>query len=198
MARKFELIPTETVDRLVLNAGVILSSFTPSSNPTISSNSVLFATDGGTTVTIVPEYIDMADGLDNCPSNTKDLKRLKKYTVTMSGTAKTIDDNSIGKFAPLSKTSGSGETAGVDVYKPKKELADGDFATLWFVCDYGSVDGSYIAIKIVNALNTGGFSLQSADGDKASFAFSFVGHYSASDTATAPVEIYIYEKKATV
>ena len=43
----------------------------------------------------------------------------------------------------------------------------------------------------MNALNTGGFQIQSSDRAKGTFAFSFMGHYSMAAQDTVPYEIYI-------
>ena len=51
--------------------------------------------------------------------------------------------------------------------------------------------GGFIAIKLLNALSTGGFQLQTADKSKGQFAFEFTGHYSMSAQDIVPFEIYI-------
>ena len=51
----------------------------------------------------------------------------------------------------------------------------------------------YIAIKLINALSTGGFSLAPQNNGKADFAFEFTGHYSINDTSVIPYEVYIVD-----
>ena len=55
----------------------------------------------------------------------------------------------------------------------------------------GETNGGFIAIKLLNALSTGGFQLKTADKAKGQFAFEFTGHYSMSAQDTVPFEIYI-------
>ena len=43
----------------------------------------------------------------------------------------------------------------------------------------------------MNALNTGGFQIQSTDRGKGQFAFTFTGHYSLANQDVVPYEIYI-------
>ncbi len=43
----------------------------------------------------------------------------------------------------------------------------------------------------MNALNTSGFQIQSADDGKGTFSFEFTGHYSMDDPETVPFEIYV-------
>ena len=200
MARKFEQIPTDAFNRIVFGAGVILTSFDPndtvSKGTALDKSNILCITDGGVSITATPEYIDMADGLDNCPSNTKELKRLKQYTVTMSGTAKTIDETMTNRLLGAT-TEIDGTVSGLIGRKPAYEISSSDdFHELWWVGDYGATNGGFVAIKIINALSTGGFSLQSSDGDKGSFSFSFTGHYSIDNNSTAPIEIYMTEVAA--
>jgi hypothetical protein len=48
-----------------------------------------------------------------------------------------------------------------------------------------------MAIRLINALSTGGFSLQPNDAGKGDFSFEFTGHYSIEDMTILPYEIYI-------
>ena len=78
---------------------------------------------------------------------------------------------------------------------PRNDLKDADFDDIWLVGDYsdknGETNGGFIAIKLLNALSTGGFQLKTADKSKGQFAFEFTGHYSMSAQDTVPFEIYI-------
>ena len=74
-------------------------------------------------------------------------------------------------------------------------MATTDYKTIWWVGDYsdknGETNGGFIAIKLLNGLNTAGFSLQSSDKDKGTFAFEFMGHYSMEAQTKVPYELYI-------
>ena len=52
-------------------------------------------------------------------------------------------------------------------------------------------NAGFCAIHLINALNTGGFQIQSGDKAKGQFAFTFTGHYSMDAQDTVPYEIYI-------
>ena len=193
---KFEAIPVDTFEKVLVGAGIVLTNF-DITDPigAIKRKNILFATDGGMNISITPEYTDMADGLDNCPSNEKELKRLKQYTVTMSGTAKTIYEIGMGWLLPnklgasVSMKKVDGITYTTFAFSPGKDPV---FKDIWWVGDYGATDGGFVAINIVNALNTAGFSLQSVENDKASFPFTITGHYSIDDTNDVPIRIYRY------
>jgi uncharacterized protein YjdB len=79
---------------------------------------------------------------------------------------------------------------------PRNDLTTSDFKTIWWIGDYSDKNtgdnAGFVAIKLLNALNTGGFSIQSTDNGKGQFAFSFMGHYSMDAQDVVPYEVYIY------
>lgn len=52
-------------------------------------------------------------------------------------------------------------------------------------------NAGFLAIHVMNALNTGGFQIQSSDKAKGQFAFTYTGHYSMEAQDTVPYEIYV-------
>ena len=75
---KYTKIPETTFQNIQLNAGVLLSSFTPSS-ATVSGEAIIGATTGGINFTATPTYIDFGEDIDNCPKNMKELKKLDSW-----------------------------------------------------------------------------------------------------------------------
>ena len=189
---KFTKIPENTFKNIVLNAGVLLKTFTPST-PSCDDENILGATSGGINFTATPSFTDFGDGIDNCPKNTKELKKLDSWEVKLTGTFTTTNTELIALLV------GAGDVGTTDTTKitPRVDVSSSDFKDLWFVCDYsdknGENNGGFCAIKIINALSTGGFSLQSADKDKAQFAFEFTGHVSMSAQTVVPFEVYLQE-----
>ena len=186
----FTQIPTTTFKQLQLNAGVITSSFTPGT-ATLDASSILGATTGGISFTATPSYTDFGEDIDNCPKNMKELKKLDSWEVKMTGTFVNADT------AIAKRLCGAADIGTTDTTKvtPRNDLKDADFADIWLVGDYsdknGETNGGFIAIKLLNALSTGGFQLQTSDKAKGQFAFEFTGHYSMSAQDTVPFEIYI-------
>lgn len=184
---KFTTVATDAFQKFQLNAGILLTEFDPTS-PTVDRSKIFGATSGGTSFTAEPEFIDYGEDVDNVPNNTKELKVLDSVTVTMSGTLKTADTNVAKKLMVAADVEGNKIT-------PRADLLGTDFFDLWWVGDYsdknGATNGGFMAIHLINALNTGGFSLQSNDKGKADFEFSFEGHYSIADMTKLPYEIYI-------
>lgn len=187
---KFTKIPADTFKTLQLNAGVLATTFTPATG-TLDKEAQIGATSGGINFTATPTYSDFGEDIDNCPKNTKELKRLDEWEVTMSGTF-VAADTAIAKLligaADIDKTDATKVT-------PRNDLADADFGDIWFIGDYsdknGETNGGFIAIKLINALSTGGFQLQTSDKAKGQFSFTFTGHYSIDAQGTVPFEVYI-------
>lgn len=179
-----------TFQELQLNAGVFLLAFTPDTGEYEPAN-VLWATSGGASFSDTPTFSDKGEGIDNCPRNTKDLKTLDYHEVTMSGTALTVNHENVTKLMAAADVDKSDSTK----FIPRNDLLDTDFTDLWWVGDYsdknGETKGGYMAIHLMNALNIGGFQLQSTDRDKGQFAFNFMAHYSMSAQDTVPYEVYI-------
>lgn len=187
---KFTKIPSDAFQKLQINAGILTTDFTPATG-TIGAAGQIGATTGGVNFTATPTYTDFGDDIDNCPKNMKELKRLESWEAKISGTFVNAD-TAIAKML-----CGAADIDGSDTTKvtPRNDLADADFDDIWLVGDYsdknGETNGGFIAIKLLNALSTGGFQLQTSDKAKGQFAFEFTGHYSMSAQDTVPFEIYI-------
>lgn len=187
---RFTKIPADTFQKLQLNAGIIATDFTPATGA-IGESGQLGATTGGISFNATPTYSDFGEDIDNCPKNTKELKRLDEWEVTMSGTF-VVADTAIAKRLVGAADIGTTDTTKIT---PRNDLAAADFENIWFVGDYsdknGENNGGFVAIKLINALSTGGFQLQTSDKAKGQFAFTFTGHYSIAAQDTVPFEIYI-------
>ena len=187
---KFTKIPSDAFQKLQINAGILTADFTPATG-TIGEAGQIGATTGGVNFTATPTYSDFGEDIDNCPKNMKELKKLDSWEVKMTGTFVNADT------AIAKRLCGAADIGTTDATKvtPRNDLKDADFADIWLVGDYsdknGETNGGFIAIKLLNALSTGGFQLQTADKAKGQFAFEFTGHYSMSAQDTVPFEIYI-------
>ena len=187
---KFTKIPSDAFQKLQINAGILTTDFTPATG-TIGESGQIGATTGGVNFTATPTYSDFGEDIDNCPKNMKELKKLDSWEAKMTGTFVNAD-TAIAKLLCGAADIGSPDTTKVT---PRNDLKDADFDDIWLVGDYsdknGETNGGFIAIKLINALSTGGFQLQTADKAKGQFAFEFTGHYSMSAQDTVPFEIYI-------
>lgn len=186
---KFTKIPADTFKKLQLNAGVLLSEFDPES-AALKDSAIVAATSGGVKFSAVPTFKDFGEDIDNCPKNMLELKRLESWEVTISGSGVTVDAASAKTIVGVADVDKSDPTKVV----PRNDVTKDDFEDLWWVGDYGDVDGGFLAIHMLNSLSTGGFSAQSSDKAKGAFEFTFTGHYSMAAQDTPPFELYVRPK----
>lgn len=187
---KYTKIPADTFKQLQINAAIMLSEFAPATG-TFEASSQIGATTGGITFNATPTYSDMGDDVDNCPKNTKELKKLEYWDVKASGTLVTMT-TATAKSLLAAADIGTTDTTKVT---PRNDLAQADFDDIWIVGDYsdnnGDTNGGFIAIHMMNALSTGGFQIKTADKAKGQFAFEYTAHYSIAAQDTVPFELYI-------
>lgn len=192
---KFTKIPATTFQKIQLNAGVLLNTFDTTTDA-IAQNAIIGATSGGNQFTATPTFSDWGEDIDNCPKNTKELKKLDEWQVTLSGTFVTMDT------AIARKLMAAADIDGTDTTKvtPRIDLIDDDFDDIWWVGDYSDENnetkGGYIAIHVMNALSTGGFKIQSGDKAKGQFAYEFTAHVSISEQDVVPFEVFIKSGQA--
>ena len=184
---KYTKIPETTFKNLQLNAGVLLSAFNPTS-ATVADESIIGATTGGINFTATPTFSDYGEDIDNCPKNMMELKKLDSWEISMSGTYVTVDVNAVKSLVGAADVSANKVT-------PRNDVQLSDFTDVWWVGDYsdqnGETNGGFVAIHMMNALSTGGFSIKSSDNGKGNFAFTYTAHYSLSAQDTVPFEVYV-------
>ena len=182
MGRMFYKIPNDTFDGLQLEAGVLLTEFDPS-DPEVVDSAIVCATTGGISISATPEYTDLGEDVDNVPPNMKELKSDPKWTcqITTTGLGTTPEAIRLALGA-ADITASTGKIA------PRSALNQDDFADLWWVGD--KADGGFVAAKLINALSTGGFSLQSTKDGKGQVSLEFTGHVSIDAQDVMPIEFY--------
>lgn len=184
---KFTKIRETTFQEIQLNAGVLLDTFDPEL-PTIDEASIIGATTGGVAFEANPEYADLGEEIDNCPKNTKELKKLIQREILLSGTFVTVNPEQVKRLV------GAADVADTKI-TPRNDLIDEDFKDIWWVGDYsdknGEKNGGYIAIHMMNALSNAGFKLQTTDKENGQFEFEFMAHYSMANQDQVPFEIYV-------
>jgi hypothetical protein len=191
---KFTQIPTDTFKKLQLNAGILSTEFDPATGE-LSAANIVGATSGGVSFEATPSFSDFGEDIDNCPKNMKELKKLDSWEAKMSGSFVTMDTKAAVSVIGTAAVASNDPTKVV----PRNSVDAEDFKDLWWVGDYSDVndDGSsagkagFIAIKLINALSTGGFKIQSGDKAKGTFEFEYTGHYSIENTDIVPFELYI-------
>ena len=192
---KYTQIPATAFQDIQLNAGILTESFAPSTG---TIGRLLGATTGGVQFQDSVEYKDFGEDIDNCPKNMKELKKLDSHDVKISGNFVTINAATAKILAAAADVDELDSTHII----PRNDLEQTDFQDIWWIGDYSDKNNGdnagFVAIHLLNALNTGGFQIQSTDKGKGQFAFEFTGHYSMEAQDTVPYEIYIKQGGGSV
>lgn len=185
---KYTQIPTDTFEKLQMEAGIFCKSFNPATG---EFSGLMGATTGGGNFTTSPEFSDFGEDIDNCPNNTKELKRKDSETVTMSTTFVTLDPET-ARMAMAGADIDANDSSHII---PRRNLLPSDFDDVWWVGDYSDINtgagAGFCAIHLMNALATGGFQIQSSKNGKGNFAMELTGHYSIENPDIVPYEVYI-------
>lgn len=180
---KFTRVSQRTFNEIQLDAGSLLKDFDPE-NPEWVDENVICATKGGINPTCVPTYSDWAEDIDNAPNGMMEMMHLDGWEATLSFTALNITEEmlrlSLGA-ADIDEATGK--------VTPRRDLKLTDFIDVWWVGDLS--DGGFAAIHLMNALSTGGFSLQTTKNGKSELAVTLGGHVSIDAQDRVPMEFYI-------
>lgn len=183
-------IPADTFDQIQMDAGVLLSTFDPD-NPAVTDAAIIAVTTGGINATCVPTYSDLAEDIDNCPNNTKELKHLDGWECKMSFTALNFNADKFKMWLGAADKTAKTTTTAAKV-TPRNSLAQTDFSnSIWWVGD--KTNGGAIAIELKNALSTGGINLQTTKNGKGQLSVELTGHYSLTNMDVVPMQFYELE-----
>ena len=186
----FTVIPQSTFEEMQLDAGVLLKTFNPAQPAAPADTDIICATTGGISASCVPTFSDLGEDVDNCPVNMKELKHLDSWECRMAFTA-------LGTSVALIKLSlGAADVDGTNTAKiiPRRDLDQADFGDLWWIGD--RADGGFVAVKIMNALSTSGFSLQTTKNGKGQNSIELTGHVSIDAQDVVPMEFYSVDPAA--
>lgn len=191
---KFTRISDDAFDALQLDAGVLLSEFDPE-NPyvTPASAQIIATTTGGINPTCVPTYSDFGEDVDNVPNNMMEFKHLDGWECTMGFS--TIKFNAENTVWALGAADSSTMSNGVKKIVPRRGLAQTDFKDVWWVGD--KANGGAYAVRLMNALSTGGLSIQSTKNGKGTNAVTLTGHVSINAQDVMPMEFYDIPPEST-
>lgn len=170
MARKFTKISAKAFESMQINAGVVLNKFDPSGTTEIQDADIICATSGGVTAECKPNITDLGDDVDNCQKNTAELMQIEDYDCTLAFTALNVTTDVIKLALGAADVSEKKVT-------PRMTLdptdSTGDFKDIWWVGD--TIDGGFVAVKLMNALSTGGLSLKTTDKGKGNISVTLTG-----------------------
>lgn len=182
MAGKFTKIPENTFDALQLDAGVLLRRFDPENPVAPADEDIICATTGGINPVCTPTFSDFGKDVDNVPNNMMEFKHLDGWECSISTTG-------LGTSPELIKLAlGAAEINGETKIVPRQNVLLTDYSDLWWVGD--KANGGFVAIRLMNALSTGGFSLQTTKNGKGQVALTITGHVSIAAQDVVPMEFY--------
>lgn len=180
---RFTRIPASTFNELQVNAGILVSDFDPATG-TLDADDIITATSGGITISAKPSYEDYGSDIDNCPKNTKELKRKTEIDVSVSCTALNINEKTLKLML------GAADTRSSDgAIVTRTDLALTDFQTIWWIGDLA--DGGFLAIKLIDALSSDGFQLKTTDKGKGNLTLNMNAHMSLNAQDVEPVEFFL-------
>lgn len=182
MAGKFTKIPQNTFDALQMDAGVLLKRFDPSNPVPPADADIICATTGGINPVCEPTYSDFGEDVDNVPNNMMEFKHLDGWNCSISTTG-------LGTSPELIKLAlGAADLDGETKIVPRQNVLLTDYSDLWWVGD--KANGGFVAIRLMNALSTAGFSLQTTKNAKGTVALTITGHVSINAQSVVPMEFY--------
>lgn len=181
---RFTVIPQDTFQALQLDAGVLLRNFDPD-NPAVADADIICATTGGINAVCQPTFSDLGEDVDNCPNGMKELMNLDTWACSLGFTALNMSPEGI-KLAL-----GVADIVNQEI-TPRMSLQQTDFTdAIWWVGD--KANGGFVAVKLLNALSTGGLSIQTTKRGKGQTAVTLSGHFSINAQDVVPMKFYSYD-----
>lgn len=182
---RFSVVSQDAFNEFQVDAGVLLKTFDVKS-PVLVDENIICATTGGINPVCTASYEDFAEDIDNAPNGMKEFMKLTGWECTLGFTALNTTPEVIRMAlgaADIDAESGK--------ITPRRDLKDTDFADIWWVGD--RTDGGLVAIRLINALSTSGFSLQTTKNGKGQIAVTLAGHVSIAAQDVVPMEFYVQE-----
>ena len=190
MARKFSKISQKAFESMQINAGVVLNKFDPTGATEIQDADIICATSGGVTAECKPNITDLGDDVDNCQKNTAELMQIEDYDCTLAFTALNVTTDVIKLALGAADVSEKKVTPRMTL---DPTASTGDFKDIWWVGD--TIDGGFVAVRLMNALSTGGLSLKTTDKGKGNLSVTLTG-CPRLGSDTVPMEWYYSPKAA--
>ena len=180
-------VAADAFEALQLDAGVILTDFDPE-NPYVTppDASILATTTGGINPVCEPTYSDFGEDVDNVPNNMMEFKHLDGWNCSMGFSS--IKFNAANTAWSLGASDTTTLSNGVKKIVPRRNVALSDFADIWWVGD--KANGGAFAVRLKNALSTGGMNIQSSKNGKGTNQVTLTGHVSIDAQNDMPMEFY--------
>ena len=190
MARKFSRISQEAFKSMQFNSGIVVNKFDVTGKTEVQDADIITATTGGITATCKANFTDLGNDVDNAKKNTAELMQIEDYDCTLAFTALNATTDVIKLALGAADVSDKKVTPRMTL---DATASTGDFKDIWWVGD--TIDGGFVAVKLMNALSTGGLSLKTTDKGKGNLSVTLTGCPRMGDDAV-PMEWYYSPKAA--
>jgi len=183
-------LTSQTKKNIQLDAGALYKNYNPASDtPATASAKLIGATEGGASLSIVPEVRQIA--VDGAKGPTKGFEVIDSWTATLSATMKEVKADTVALALGAATTTSSTSPASYSKVVPDGNYEDSDYLTnvTWIGKIIGSANPCMIVLK--NALCTNGFTMQAADKAEGTFEVVLTAHYDVSSLDEVPVEFYL-------
>lgn len=180
-------IAADAMDTLQTDAGVLLSAFNPANPYEVPKDADIIATTtGGINPTCEPQYEDYGKDVDNVPDNMMEFKHLTGWDAKMGFTSiKFNANNTAWALGAADKTTLDN---GVIKIVPRRNVKLTDFKDIWWVGD--KANGGAYAVRLMNAISTGGLNIKSTKNGKGTNQVELTGHVSINAQNVMPMEFY--------
>lgn len=170
MARKFSKISQKAFESMQFNAGIVVNKFDVTGETEVQDADIITATTGGITATCKANFTDLGEDVDNAQKNTAELMQIESYDCTLAFTALNATTDVIKLAMGAADVSDKKVTPRMTL---DPAASTGDFKDIWWVGD--TLDGGMVAVRLMNALSTGGLTLKTTDKGKGNIAVTLTG-----------------------
>ena len=180
-------IAADAASNMQVNAGLLLNAFDISDPDEPTDSEIICATSGDFSISAVPEVEDFFEDVNNAPNNTKEGKRITGWNCELSVECLEIT------LDTLKLALGAYTAIGTTGVSPRGQYELTDFDEIWWIGDMVDEDKLF-AIKLGDAVSTGGVSFTSTKNGKGRLSLTLTPHVSLATTDVMPMEFYILEK----
>lgn len=185
---KASRIASDAASNIQVDGGVFLNNNFDPSNPTnFADEDILVTVTGNPSINCTPTTEDFFSDVNGAPNNTKQGKRITGWDCSMSASTLDFDSNRIQLYLGASEVGADGGIS------PRSQYKDSDFKTVWGLFDMAD-EGKLFAVKMENAVSTGGISFSASKNGKGTESLTLTAHTDASDVSKIPMTFYVLEK----
>lgn len=184
---KAKRVASTAANNMQVDAGLLLNTFDVTNAHAPADSDIICATTGDFSIVSQPDVNDFFDDVNNAQKNSKQGKRITGWTCTLGITGLEVTEDMIKLALGAARELANGGIS------PRTQYELTDFKDIWWIGDMVDTDNLF-AVKLSNAVSTGGISFSSTNNGKGKLQMTFTGHSDLGDEESVPMEFYILEK----